>query len=294
MYDRPQLTLVRSAVFGEWGFRLAAGATVAFHLMRKGGAWLRRAGAPDLRLDEGDLVVVADGQEHDVVDRQDGNTEPVARFAQRVFDLSVRDAETIIFCGTLTADMARRQTGIRAIPPFIHLTGKEIADDAGISDLVELLSAELESTGQGNDTLVESLATGLMIYVLRRAAQQAAHSPGWLVAMSDPRLAPVLQAIHAAPAQAWTVEGMASEAGLSRAAFSRRFTDRVGEPPLGYLTAWRMTLAGRHLRQTKQSITRVAEEVGYQSDAAFSRAFKRHHGISPAFFRQEKHMVDLA
>lgn len=284
-YSRPELTLVRSAVVGRWGFRLDPGATVAFHLVKQGSGWLRRDGVPDVRLAEGDLVVIANGEAHDLIDRQGGFAEPVAEFAQRTFDLSGRAPDAVIFCGTLRADTARRQTGVFAIPPFIHLSGAEIADDPGIASLVSLLSAELECTSEGNETLIESLTSGLMIYVLRRAAELAGHSPGWLVAMNDPQLARVFQAIHATPAEAWTVEAMADSAGLSRATFSRRFTDRVGEPPLSYLTAWRMTLAGRRLLQGKQPLSRIAAEVGYSSEAAFSRAFKRHHGVAPAGYR---------
>lgn len=285
MYSRPQLTLVRSAVVGRWGFRLDPGATVAFHLVKRGSGWLRRPGVPAIRLAEGDLVVIANGEAHDVTDTKDGLAEPVAEFAQRSFEFRGREPDAVIFCGTLRADTARRQTGVFAIPPFIHLTGAEIADDPGIAGLVALLGAELECTFEGNETLIESLTSGLMIYVLRRAAEQSGHSPGWLVAMNDPQLARVFQAIHSTPAEPWTVEQMADSAGLSRATFSRRFAERVGEPPLSYLTAWRMTLAGRRLLQGKQPLSRIAAEVGYSSEAAFSRAFKRHHGVAPAGYR---------
>jgi AraC-like DNA-binding protein len=182
--------------------------------------------------------------------------------------------------------------GLSALAPFIHLPAEEVRSDGGISGIVALLAAELEGGQQGNETLVESLGDRLLVYVLRRAAERAGHSAGWLPATRDPGLTRVFRAVHSNPAAKWTVAGMADEAGLSRAAFARRFKEWVGEPPLGYLQGWRLTLAARRLASGRIPLSMLASEVGYESEAAFTRAFKSFHGMSPtAYFRQSAKAV---
>jgi|UPI00068C3A25 AraC-like DNA-binding protein len=281
----PKYHLARSVTCGRWGFRLEAGSALAFHLIRRGGAWLRIDGRPTTQLHEGDLVVLSDGVAHEVVDSPQTTAEPVEQFARRRFDLAANDRATEIFCGQFRPDTIRAQIGAAALPPFVHLKAADIEHDRGIVALSELLTAELDSDRQGNEMLVERLADGLLIYVLRNAAAQEGHGPGWLSAMHDPQLARVFRAIHAAPQSDWTVEAMAGQAGLSRAAFARRFAERVGDTPLGYLTAWRMTLAARRFEGGKLPLGVVASEVGYQSEAAFSRAFRKYHGVPPGKYR---------
>lgn len=284
-FAHPKYHLARSVTCGRWGFRLEAGSALAFHLIRRGGAWLRIDGRPATQLNEGDLVVLSDGVAHEVVDSPQTLAEPVEQFARRSFDLTAHDGATEIFCGQFRPDAIRAQIGATALPRFVHLKAVDIEQDRGIAALSALLTAELDGDRQGNEMLVERLADGLLIYVLRNAAAQAGHGPGWLSAMHDPQLARVFRAIHAAPQSDWTVEAMAGEAGLSRAAFARRFTERVGATPLGYLTAWRMTLAARRFEGGKLPLGVVASEVGYQSEAAFSRAFRKYHGVPPSKYR---------
>lgn len=285
IFCHPKYHLARSVTCGRWGFRLEAGSALAFHLIRRGGAWLRIDGRPTTQLHEGDLVVLSDGVAHEVVDSPQTLAEPVAQFARRSFDAAELGGATEIFCGQFRPDAIRAQIGAAALPPFVHLKAADIEHDRGIVTLSELLTAELDSHRQGNEMLVERLADGLLIYVLRNAAAQEGHGSGWLSAMHDPQLARVFRAIHAAPQSDWTVEAMAGQAGLSRAAFARRFTERVGDTPLGYLTAWRMTLAARRFEGGKLPLGVVASEVGYQSEAAFSRAFRKYHGVPPSKYR---------
>jgi AraC-like DNA-binding protein len=285
IFCHPKYHLARSVTCGRWGFRLEGGSVLVFHMIRRGGAWLRIEGRPMTPLNEGDLVVLSDGVAHEVVDSPQTTAEPVEQFARRQFDLAPNDSSTEIFCGQFRPDTIRAQIGVSALPPFVHLKAADIEQDRGIAALSALLTAELDSDRQGNEMLVERLADGLLIYVLRNAAAQAGHGPGWLAAMHDPQLARVFRAIHAAPQSDWTVATMAGQAGLSRAAFARRFTERVGDTPLGYLTAWRMTLAARRFEGGKLPLGIGASEVGYRSEAAFSRAFTKYHGVAPGKYR---------
>lgn len=124
-----------------------------------------------------------------------------------------------------------------------------------------------------------------MVYMLRAWLADTAGADGWSAALADPVTVRALAAIHAGPAHPWTVEELAATAGLSRAAFARRFTALVGEPPLTYLTRWRMTTAARLLHQGDDTLDRVAGAVGYGSAFAFAKAFRREYATTPGGYR---------
>lgn len=144
----------------------------------------------------------------------------------------------------------------------------------------------------GGDILVRHLLDALLVYVLRGWASRQGCERGWLSALDDPSIARAIERMHAEPAAAWTVESLAKVARLSRATFARRFVARLGEPPLEYLTRWRMTLAARLLIDGGASVSEVAGQVGYTSEFAFSRAFKRARGMAPAVFRRRPTFAD--
>lgn len=152
---------------------------------------------------------------------------------------------------------------------------------------LELLSEEAERDEPGQDAVLNRLLDLVLVLALRSwGANTETELPTWLGAIADPAIGAALAALHAAPGQRWTTAALAGEVGMSRAAFSARFTGRVGEPPMSYLTGWRMTLAADLLRDTDATVTAVAREVGYDSAFAFSAAFKRTHGHSPTTWRR--------
>lgn len=154
---------------------------------------------------------------------------------------------------------------------------------------IGLLGAELEQPGKGTDAIVPALLDSLLLYILRAwFDEQADHhaESGWAAALADPVVSAALHSIHDDPGQPWTVETLGARAGLSRAPFARRFTALVGRPPLAYLTWWRMTVAARLLHDPDLVLGRVAERVGYTSEFAFAKAFKREHGTSPGRYRR--------
>jgi AraC-like DNA-binding protein len=150
-----------------------------------------------------------------------------------------------------------------------------------------MLADELVTDGPGHQTLLDRLLDLLLVGALRaHLADPAAARPGWHRALDDPPVAAALARLHDDPAHPWTVAALAAEAGLSRAAFARRFAAAVGQPPLGYLTHWRMRLAEERLRDPGTTLAAVAREVGYGSEFAFSAAFKRERGVAPAVWRR--------
>ncbi|MEW9533039.1 helix-turn-helix transcriptional regulator [Microbispora sp. NPDC049125] len=155
---------------------------------------------------------------------------------------------------------------------------------------VDLLGGELDHPRLGADTIVPALLDMLLLYILRAwFDEQTEHgtTTGWAAALGDPAISAALHALHRDPALPWTVETLGSQAGLSRAAFSRRFTTLIGQPPLTYLTWWRMTAAARLLRETDAPLAEVATRIGYTSEFAFATAFKREYGIAPGKYRRQ-------
>jgi AraC-like DNA-binding protein len=152
---------------------------------------------------------------------------------------------------------------------------------------LELLSAEAERDEPGQDAVLNRLLDLVLVIALRSwGASAGTELPTWLGAVADPAIGAALTVLHADPRRAWTTAALASQAGLSRAAFCARFTSLVGEPPISYLTGWRMTLAADQLRDTDATVAAVAREVGYENAFAFSAAFKRTHGHSPTAWRR--------
>ncbi|WP_243715096.1 helix-turn-helix transcriptional regulator [Micromonospora sp. KC207] len=152
-----------------------------------------------------------------------------------------------------------------------------------------LLAAELERPRLGTDAAVPALLDTLLLYILHiwfNEQPARGSTTGWAAALNDPPVTAALHAIHRAPAAPWTVAKLAAEAGLSRAPFARRFATLIGQPPLSYLTWWRMTTAARLLRASDAPSKSIAAQVGYASEFAFANAFERTHGTAPGTFRR--------
>lgn len=178
---------------------------------------------------------------------------------------------------------------LHGLPAVLHLPASP-ARHPDVTAAVRLLAGELDRPRLGTDALIPPLLDALLLYALRAwiadHAQQDPPEPGWGAALTDPPVAAALRAMHRAPEAPWTVERLAREAGLSRAAFARRFAGLTGRPPLAYLTWWRMTLAARRLAESAEPLAAVAVRVGYSSEFAFAHAFRRWYGEAPGRYRR--------
>jgi AraC-like DNA-binding protein len=150
-----------------------------------------------------------------------------------------------------------------------------------------LLAAEVSQDEPGQDAVLNRLLDLVLVQALRAWCAESATLPAWYRALGDPAIGEALRLLHTDPAHRWTVAGLAGKVGVSRAAFAARFATMVGEPPLTYLTGWRMTLAADLLRDTEKTVTAVAREAGYTDAFAFSVAFKRAHGLNPTTWRRQ-------
>ncbi|MBG0824734.1 AraC family transcriptional regulator [Planomonospora sp. ID91781] len=286
---------------GSWAQRFApVPGAVGFHVILRGPCWILRPDADPLPLTAGDVVFRPHGRGHTLADSP--ATRPVgpacrpdepALLPRYAVDTVGIPSETggpaaVILCGAYELDPALVHPLLHDLPELIHIPA-HLGHHPELRAAVDLLTAELTRPRLGTDALIPALLDTLLLYILRSwfDQQPALRATGWAAALGDPAVAAALQAMHRDPARPWTVAGLAAEARLSRAPFARRFTALLGQPPLTYLTWWRMTTAARLLRQTDTPLSTIAGEVGYGSEFAFANAFKRRYGTAPGRYRRQ-------
>jgi AraC-like DNA-binding protein len=196
-------------------------------------------------------------------------------------------AVTHFVCGYLAFDPRICRPLFGALPRMLKIPA---ASDSNGAWLLQLLGVGVEQSsaqGPGASTLLAKLAELVFVEAIRRYAQSLpAEQRGWLAGLRDPYVGKALALLHADPARAWTVDDLAREVALSRSALADRFVDLIGEPPIQYLIRWRLALAAQRLRTGNETMARIAEHCGYDSDAAFNRAFKREFGMPPSAWRK--------
>ncbi|MFJ2478086.1 AraC family transcriptional regulator [Streptomyces sp. NPDC087659] len=283
----------RTHMTAPWGLRFPALPGAGFHVVLQGSCWLLPPeGGEPVALSSGDVVFVSHGAEIALASHPDSPLEVVTRDMDDAWGPVERDAAagtTVLICGSYQLDSARLHPVLATLPPFIHLP-KRVGHHDSLSAVVDLLGSELDRRRPGADAVIPTLLDAMLLYILRGwyADQAARTATGWAAALADPAVSTALQLIHREPARAWTVEQLGRHAGLSRAAFARRFAALVGQPPLAYLTWWRMTAAGHLLRQSDTPLRAIAEQTGYTSEFAFNRAFKREYGTTPGNYRRQR------
>ncbi|NUP06781.1 MAG: AraC family transcriptional regulator [Polyangiaceae bacterium] len=254
-----------------WDLRFKKAAKIGFHIVARGACWLRvRDGREPRLVDEGDLVLLPRGWSHSLHSSKNGHAKPTSKV-------------THLICGAYAFDEEASHPLLSLLPPVLHV--RRGYDE--IETLIALLAKEAAQSTPGSSAIASRLAEALLLYAFRGwMAEENEASAGWLGALHEPRIGRALALIHQLPARPWTLEGLAQDVGVSRASLARHFTSLVGEPPLTYLTNWRMTLAARALRDTNKAIAEIASEIGYESEFAFSKAFKRVRGVPPTEYRK--------
>lgn len=267
-----------------FGRRFPAVDAAGFHVVLQGLCWLFPADGDPVALAPGDVVFLPRGQSHGLADSP-GTTLADAPAALTAVEPTDGDPATAVtLCGAYTFDRARSHPVLGDLPETVHVPARA-GRHAALRAVVDLLDGEVTEAGPGRDAMLCALLDALLLHILRAWFAERGDT-GWAAALHDPAVAAALRAVHDDPARPWTVATLAARAGLSRAAFARRFTALVGQPPLAYLTWWRMTLAARTLRDADTPIAAVARQAGYTSEFAFAAAFKREHGHPPGRFRR--------
>jgi AraC-like DNA-binding protein len=286
--------LLRSLLSPPWSLRVQDQAPLTVVALVRGAAVVVSDAGETARMQPGDVAILRGPRPYTVSDDpgtpvqvliHPGQrcTTPDGRELHQAMDLGVRtwgndpEGSTVMLTGTYQLDGEVSRRLLEALPERLVLPGNALD-----SPLVTLLATEIVKDEPGQATVLDRLLDLLLIAILRTwFARADADAPGWYRALGDPVVGRAVRMLHNNPAHPWTIADLAAATGVSRAALARRFTDLVGEPPMSFLTSWRLTLAADLLREPDVTLGAVARQVGYGSPYALSAAFKRVRGVSP-------------
>lgn len=273
----------------------SAPGTAPFHVIVEGSARVDAPGQATVELQAGDVVVFPGGGAHRL---HAGPVQEAAPVADRAAPGPVRlkanagdGPGTAILCGSFVFDDSARHALLGALPPLMVVRARQGDDVPGLQALVRILQHETAGDRPGASAVVAQLSGALFALLLRAwldGGDAASGTPGVFAVLADRRLGGALRKMLEAPAQVWRVEDLAAACHMSRATFARLFTRLCGMGPAEVLTRLRMARAARALAQGGRVVGDVALEVGYQSEAAFNRVFKRHFGVGPGAYRRRQ------
>ena len=267
---------------------------IAYHYVVAGDMHVRVADAPPLRAEAGEIVLLPRNDPHvlgSAPDLAPTRFDPFIQAEDALAPASLRHGgggeTTRIVCGFLGCEVPRNPL-LATLPAVLTLDVRRGAGGDWIGHTFRHAAEEFAQGGIGSAAVLGKLAELLFIEAVRRyLAMLPEGRTGWLAGLRDRMVGRALTLLHARVAHPWTTEELAREVGLSRSAFAQRFTDLLGMPPMHYLANWRLQLAALRLRDSPASMARIAADVGYESDAAFNRAFKRAFGVTPAAWRRQ-------
>ncbi len=293
-----QSTLYCRAKMGApWGFRVSPREVASFHLVTEGTCWLTVEGIDKpVLLDEGDLVILPHGHAHTMTDHPNS---PVTRLEDLVPKQPVnkdgifysvgRGTVTTLVCGGLKLEDRATNPLYSMLPSYIHIRSEHGQSAPWLQAIVELVKTEASANQLEAETVITRLSEILFIKAVHAYISTVDDgNVGWLGALKDPQIGQALALIQRQPDDPWTVESLASRVSLSRSAFSAKFKQLVGEPPMQYITRVRLSKAAALMRTHPATLVEVALSIGYDSEVAFSKAFKRYFGIAPGAYRQGK------
>lgn len=286
---RPRTVLMGSMkAHGEWGVQVPPQAGPMLYFITEGACWFSSDDSPQIQLEAGDFVLSARPIRDvfrsapgvpAIFSDEDFKARHMTDGEVRLGNEHMGDATRIIG-GVILCDPANADLLSEMMPRLVHVSAADAAG-ARLGTLVSLIRDEACESRPGSDLILSRLIEVLLVETLRREAPSLPH-PAMLRGLADPQLARALTDIHANVARNWTIGALAQNAGMSRSAFARRFSEAIGLAPVEYLLRWRMALAKDALRYSKGSLAEIAERVGYQSASAFSTAFSRKIGCPPS------------
>jgi len=269
---------------------------VMFHAIEHGACWLELADVPREQLRAGDVVAFPFGDPHAMGSGEPARVDSIVqlfpgpppwREPPRLVYGGGGDATEIV-CGFLHLDRGLFNPLLSSLPRVLIARPDDSVPGRLLSSSLDFIRRELDSVGPGSASVLARLTELLFVQVLRQhVAQLPERELGWLAALRDRGIGQSLQLMHEQPAHDWTVDELARRSAMSRSGFAARFSELLGESPVQYLTRWRLQLASQRLRDGDQTLAEIAAAVGYTAEAAFSRAFKREVGKSPAQYRRD-------
>ncbi|HEX9039235.1 MAG TPA: AraC family transcriptional regulator [Ktedonobacterales bacterium] len=283
----------RRALVSPWRYDFAASPDMILHLASFEGGYLTIEGDPaPLRIEDGAVLLFPFGHGHSICDAPGS---PLRRTVQVTYDAQAsyqgfpspdEAARKAVLCGAFRLEHPGAFPLLHSLPKVIHIPAEQGHAAQGFPEIVQLIAREATTPRLGADLMLRRLTELLFIHIIRIwVERQTENATGWLAALHDESISAALGLIHRAPERGWSVEELAAAVGLSRAAFSARFTRLVGEPPIKYLTHWRMRRAARLLKNNV-AVEIIAAQLGYGSEVAFRKAFTREIGAPPARYRK--------
>ena len=281
-----------------------------YHVVIQGTCWAAVGGEASVQLHKGDVIVLPHGDAHVLSSVPGLRAKPDIDFLfksrppqlpfmlhqgmERHASPLTNDAQAVqtsLLCGFLGCDRRPFNPLLSTLPRLIHAPASDLAGDADdwIAHFARLAAAESERKRPGGEVVLERMSEMMFVDLLRRYLERLPEDQrGWLAGLRDRYVGRVLGLMHEQPAKAWTMAQMADRVGLSRSALHERFVQFIGLAPMQYLTNWRMQIASRLMTESGATLASVALDVGYESEAAFSRAFKRAVGVPPSVWRRER------
>jgi len=268
---------------------------IPYHVVTQGTCWGGVVGEPPVQLSSGDIILFPHGDAH-VMSSAPGmrGTPDISLYrqpsdGQLPFTMSMGSGSgesAHVVCGFLGCDAQPFNPLLDSLPPVIRVSD---CDGGACGTLVQFAVTESKEPRIGGECVLGRLSELMFVDVVRRYLETLpADRTGWLAGLREPFVGRALAALHRSPARHWTLELLAHEVGLSRSAIAERFTQFVGQPPMQYLMNWRMQLAATHLMSGLEGVAEIADRVGYESEAAFSRAFKKAVGRPPSQWRKHR------
>ncbi len=292
LYFRTELT-------APWGVKVPESGRVArFHIVIRGHCWLQVKGQEPICMSSGDLVIVPHGVEHTMADTLE---TPIRDLDDVLSDVAYTGSGPLIYggagpgcclvCGEFSFDDIEAHPLLENLPPLLCIAGAQTFNKQWLDSAIGFIGFEASNEQPGAHAIVDRLSEIIFIQVLRATLAASEQHIPFLSAFADSRISTVLSKIHADPAADWTVEKLGKIAHMSRSAFSNRFSELANMTPLQYVSFVRMQQAAHKLREENQSLLAIAESVGYQSEAAFSSAFKKQFECRPGEYRRRYQKV---
>ena len=269
---------------------------VPYHLVTEGRALVTFGDGTEVELEAGDVVIIPLGNAHTVSNGRPtelvDSGKSLGKFLAgdlRTMRMGGGGERTGFICGYFGCERDADRLFLAGLPHMIKISAREDATGKWLEDSIRYLVGEADRSRPGQSVLLSRMAEALFVETLRRYMERLPPEHiGWLAGARDPIVGGALALLHQQPSASWTVDELATQVGASRSVLTERFARFLGEPPLTYLARWRLQLAARLLKQGAKPIAQLAFDVGYESQAAFNRAFKREFGVAPGRYRKAR------
>lgn len=281
----------RKNFYSPWGMDISSADVAQFHMIVKGQCLLYYDGLNrPMNVSTGDIIIFPFGDKHWLADAVGQKRVPGMQVLEEHKKnkplFRGEDFSATLICGHFEFDKEIEHPFIQSLPRLIYISGTEERQYTWLDNAVSVIIHETDSGNPGWEIVSNRLAEILLIQVLRTFILKSENSSGYLSALNDAYISKALSLVHNQPQNRWSLEGLAKQIGMSRTAFAKRFKQLVGSAPMEYITKWRMIKAREMLIKTKWPLIEISERVGYKSEAAFSKAFKRNFHQTPAVIRR--------